>query len=56
MPNLFAAFLEGKKPADVPELEHQKSRLKKQIRMMQEQLKKVEKELAEEKARETKKE
>ena len=57
MPNLFAAFLEeGKKTVNIKELEHQRRLLKKQIRMMQEQLNEVEKELAKEKVKETKRE
>ena len=53
MPNPFAAFLkeETKKTSDVEELEHQRRQLKQHIRMIQEKLKSIEKELAEEKAK-----
>ena len=50
MPSPFAAFLEeGKRTKDVKELEHQKRHLKQRIRMMQEELKSIDKELAKEK-------
>jgi DNA-binding PadR family transcriptional regulator len=57
MPNPFAAFLEAQsgKTLAIEELEHQKKQLKEHIRMMQEKLKSIENELAEEKARERKK-
>ena len=53
MPSPFAAFLEeeNKRTTDVEELEHQKRRLKQHIRMIQEKLKSIEKELAEEKTK-----
>ena len=53
MPNLFAAFLEeeNRKTTDIEELEHQRKHLKQHIRMMQEKLKSIDKELAEEKAK-----
>ena len=53
MPNPFAAFLEEetKETSDVEELEHQRRQLKQHIRMMQEKIKSIEKELAEEKAK-----
>jgi DNA-binding PadR family transcriptional regulator len=52
MPNPFAAFLEeAKATTDVKELEHQRRQLKQHIRMMQEKLKSMEKELAEEKTK-----
>ncbi len=53
MPNLFEAFLEEEKQktTDIAELEHQRSQLKQGIRMMQEKLKSIDKELAEEKAK-----
>jgi DNA-binding PadR family transcriptional regulator len=51
MPNPFAAFLEEetKKTSDVEELEHQRRQLKQHIRMIQEKLKSIEKEVAEKK-------
>jgi DNA-binding PadR family transcriptional regulator len=54
MPNLFAAFLEEetRKTTDVEELADQRRQLKQHVRMMQEKLKSIEKELAEEKAKE----
>jgi len=53
MPNLFAAFLEEetRKKTDVEELADQRRQLKQHVRMMQEKLKSIEKELAEEKAK-----
>ena len=53
MPNLFAAFLEEetRKTTDIEELEHQRRQLKQHVRMMQEKLKSIEKELAAEKAK-----
>ncbi len=53
MPSPFAAFLEeeNKKTTDIEELEHQKRQLKQHIRVIQEKLKSIEKELAEEKAK-----
>jgi DNA-binding PadR family transcriptional regulator len=52
MPSPFAAFLEEetRKTTDIEELEHQRRQLKQHIRMMQEKIKSIEKELAEEKA------
>jgi DNA-binding PadR family transcriptional regulator len=57
MPNLFAAFLEeeNRKTTDVKELELQRNHLKQGIRMMQEKLKSMDEELAEEKAKKTNK-
>jgi hypothetical protein len=56
MPNPFAAFLEkeNKKKIGVKELEQQRRQIKQHIRMMQEKLKLVEEELAEEKAKKKK--
>jgi DNA-binding PadR family transcriptional regulator len=56
MPNLFAAFLEEetRKTTDIEELEHQRRQLKQHVRMMQEKLKSIEKELAEEKGKKAK--
>jgi DNA-binding PadR family transcriptional regulator len=53
MPNPFAAFLEEetRKATDIEELEHQRRQLKQHIRMIQEKLKSIEKELAEEKTK-----
>ena len=53
MPNPFATFLEEetRKTTDSKELEHQKRQLKQHIRKIQEKLKSIEKELAEEKAK-----
>jgi DNA-binding PadR family transcriptional regulator len=53
MPNPFAVFLEEKtkKTSNVEKLEHQRRQLKQHIRMIQERLKSIEKELAEEKAK-----
>ena len=53
MPNPFASFLEeeNRKTTDVDELEQQRKHLKQHIRMMQEKLKSIDKELAEEKAK-----
>lgn len=53
MPSPFAAFLEekNKKTTGVEELEHQRRQLKQHIRMIQEKLKSIEKELAEEKTK-----
>jgi DNA-binding PadR family transcriptional regulator len=57
MPNLFAVFLEEetRKTTDNKELEQQRKQLKQHVRMMQERLKSIERELAEEKARKEKK-
>jgi DNA-binding PadR family transcriptional regulator len=56
MPSPFAAFLEkNKKTTDVEELEQQKRQFKQHIRMIQEKLRSVEKELAEEKTKKTNK-
>jgi DNA-binding PadR family transcriptional regulator len=56
MPNLFAAFLEEetRKTTDIEELEHQRRQLKQHVRMMQEKLKSIEKELAEGKGKKAK--
>ena len=53
MPNFFAAFLEeeNRKKTGVKELEHQRKHLKQGIKMMQEKLKAIDQELAEEKAK-----
>ena len=53
MPNPFASFLEeeNRKTTDIKELEQQRKLLKQHIRMMQEKLKSIDKELAEEKAK-----
>ncbi len=53
MPSPFAAFLEekNKKTTGVEELEHQRRQLKQHIRMIQEKLKSIEKELADEKTK-----
>jgi DNA-binding PadR family transcriptional regulator len=53
MPNPFSTFLEEetKKISSVEELEHQRRQLKQHSRMIQEKLKSIEKELAEEKAK-----
>jgi DNA-binding PadR family transcriptional regulator len=53
MPNPFAAFLEeeNRKTTDIEELEHQRKLFKQHIRMMQEKLKSIDKELADEKAK-----
>jgi DNA-binding PadR family transcriptional regulator len=53
MPNPFTAFLEeeNRKITDIEELEHQRKLLKQHISMMQEKLKSMDKELAEEKAK-----
>jgi DNA-binding PadR family transcriptional regulator len=53
MPNPFAAFLEeeNRKTTDIKELENQRKLFKQHIRMMQEKLKSIDKELAEEKAK-----
>jgi DNA-binding PadR family transcriptional regulator len=53
MPNPFAAFLEeeNRKTTDIEELEHQRKQFKQHIRMMQEKLKSIDKELADEKAK-----
>jgi DNA-binding PadR family transcriptional regulator len=53
MPNLFEAFLEeeNRKTTDIKELEHQRTHLKQGIRMMQEKLKSIDKELTEEKTK-----
>jgi DNA-binding PadR family transcriptional regulator len=53
MPSPFAAFLEEetRKTTDIKELENQRRQLKQHIRMIQEKLKSIEKELAEEKAK-----
>ncbi len=55
MPNPFSAFLEEetKKTSDIKELEHQRRQLKQHSRIIQEKLKSIEKELAEEKAKKT---
>jgi DNA-binding PadR family transcriptional regulator len=57
MPNLFAAFLEEetRKTTDIEELENQRRQLKQHVRMMQEKLTSIEKELAEEKAKKAEK-
>jgi len=53
MPNPFAAFLEeeNRKTTDIKELENQRKLFKQHIRMMQEKLKSIDKELADEKAK-----
>jgi DNA-binding PadR family transcriptional regulator len=56
MPNPFAAFLEkAKATTDIEELERQRRQLKQHIRMIQEKLKSIEKEMAEEKTEKTSK-
>jgi hypothetical protein len=53
MPSPFAAFLEeeNRKAANIQELEQQKKQLKQHVKMMQERLRAIDKELAEKKGK-----